>query len=496
MVFSSLTALIGTYRRIHNSVSLRHLFLTNTSELAVFRYRSKLEAVPAVTAPEQQGSVEHSELGAARLKMTSPFTGGLQFWDQALGGFPGGSHERRHFNLYVNQSKDANAQGAPGPAAARGTECKQGGNIQAQGFVDLSGRFPAPVASRLSLEERFNQCIAVAEECIQREELMALLEKKASPIAYDGFEPSGRMHIAQGLLKVKNVNRLTSAGCVFVFWVADWFAMLNNKMGGDLKKIRKVGEYFVEVWKSAGMNMENVRFLWASEEIGRSPDAYWQLVMNIAKANSISRVKRCSQIMGRTEGDDQPAAQIMYPCMQCADIFYLQADICQLGMDQRKVNMLAREYCDEIKRKHKPVILSHHMLPGLLEGQEKMSKSNTDSAIFMEDSEAEVNRKIKKAFCPPGQVQDNPCVAYVEYLVFPDSAFEVKRSPENGGDVIFKTVEEFKESYASESLHPADLKSALAREINKRLEPVRKHFQTDENAKKLLQQISAYRITR
>ena len=28
-------------------------------------------------------------------------------------------------------------------------------------------------------------------------------------------------------------------------------------------------------------------------------------------------------------------------------------------MDQRKVNMLAREYCTEAKIKHKPVILSH-----------------------------------------------------------------------------------------------------------------------------------------
>jgi tryptophanyl-tRNA synthetase len=30
------------------------------------------------------------------------------------------------------------------------------------------------------------------------------------------------------------------------------------------------------------------------------------------------------------------------------------------------------------------------MMPGLLEGQEKMSKSDPNSAIFMEDSEAEV----------------------------------------------------------------------------------------------------------
>lgn len=49
----------------------------------------------------------------------------------------------------------------------------------------------------------------------------------------------------------------------------------------------------------------------------------------------------------------------------------LQADICQLGLDQRKVNVLAREYCDQCKpkRKLKPVILSHEMMPGLLQVQ-------------------------------------------------------------------------------------------------------------------------------
>jgi hypothetical protein len=70
-------------------------------------------------------------------------------------------------------------------------------------------------------------------------------------------------------------------------------------------------------------------------------------------------------------------------------LFLAQADICQLGMDQRKVNMLAREYCEfpdiKKKRKFKPIILSHHMLMGLKQGQAKMSKSDPESAIFMED---------------------------------------------------------------------------------------------------------------
>lgn len=40
----------------------------------------------------------------------------------------------------------------------------------------------------------------------------------------------------------------------------------------------------------------------------------------------------------------------------------------------------------------------------VLQGQEKMSKSDPASAIFMEDSEAEVKTKVKKAFCAPGEV--------------------------------------------------------------------------------------------
>ena len=152
-----------------------------------------------------------------------------------------------------------------------------------------------------------------------------------------------------------------------------------------------------------------------AEEINKRPDEYWTLVMDIARQTSLKRVMRCTQIMGRSESDDLSASQVFYPCMQAADIFFLkvcgayispshlplnpcmlqrevtthrshctpprtlppplprcdpppQADICQLGMDQRKVNMLAREYCDDCKPKRlKPVILSHHMMPGLLE---------------------------------------------------------------------------------------------------------------------------------
>ena len=40
-----------------------------------------------------------------------------------------------------------------------------------------------------------------------------------------------------------------------------------------------VGLYMIEIWKAIGMDMTNVRFLWASEEINAHADEYWTLVM-------------------------------------------------------------------------------------------------------------------------------------------------------------------------------------------------------------------------
>ena len=118
----------------------------------------------------------------------------------------------------------------------------------------------------MNVDEKLNLIKQVGEEIIGEDQLKDILSDETySPIAYDGFEPSGKIHIAQGLLRVINVNKLTKCGIKFKFWVADWFALMNNKMGGDLEKIKIVGKYFIEVWKASGMDMENVEFLWASD---------------------------------------------------------------------------------------------------------------------------------------------------------------------------------------------------------------------------------------
>lgn len=358
----------------------------------------------------------------------------------------------------------------------------------------------------MELPERLSLIKEVGEEIITEEELIELLKTKKHPVAYDGFEPSGKIHIAQGLLRAINVNKLTKAGVHFKFWVADWFALMNEKMGGDLEKIKVVGNYFIEVWKASGMDMKHVEFLWASDVMNDSQ--YWLKVINIGRLNSVTRITRCSQIMGRSDKDTLSAAQIFYPCMQCADIFHLGADITQLGMDQRKVNVLAREVAPKLGFK-KPIVVSHHMLLGLgqppatnLTGADrsielKMSKSKPDSCIFMTDSLEDIQRKFRKAYCPEKQVQDNPILEYCKYIIFErSSSLTIERPAKFGGTISYGSYVELENAYVAGALHPLDLKEAAAKSINGLLEPVRQHFEKNKAAKKLKELVESYQVTR
>jgi len=357
----------------------------------------------------------------------------------------------------------------------------------------------------MDTETKVDLIKSFAEEIITEDELRKLFETNSRPIAYDGFEPSGKIHIAQGILRAINVNKMTKAGCKFKMLVADWHAWANNKVGGDLEKIQIVGKYFIELWKQTGMDTRNVEFVWASDYI--NDNNYLKTLMQIARNSTVNRILRCSQIMGRSESDNLQASQVFYPVMQCADIFQLKVDICQLGMDQRKVNVLAREIGPKIGF-YAPVAVHHHMLMGLGEPPKvdgttekaiamKMSKSNPDSAIFMQDSEEEIKRKISKAYCPAKIVEDNPILEYCNYIIFEKvNKLKIERDKKFGGDLVVKDYKELAKIYSKGEVHPTDLKNSVAKELNDLIKPVREHFEKNKKAKELYETVKKFDITR
>ena len=206
--------------------------------------------------------------------------------------------------------------------------------------------------------------------------------------------------------------------------------------------------------------------------------------------------------MGRKETEVQQASQIIYPCMQCADIFELKADITQLGMDQRKVNVLARELGPKLGF-WKPVVVSHRMLMGLGEppkgeGEDrilelKMSISRPDTAIFMNDSEEDIKRKIGKAYCPSKVIEENPLMDYSKYLVFEKfSAMEIKRPEQFGGDLLVENYKELEKLYSERKIHPMDLKNSVAHCINEMIRPVRDALNNDKKLRHLLDTIKKF----
>ncbi len=361
----------------------------------------------------------------------------------------------------------------------------------------------------MDVETRLQLIRRVGEEIITERELRELLETKEHPIAYDGFEPSGLAPIHFAIYRAINLEDMMKAGVRFKLWLADWFAWINNKMGGDLERIRKVGEYFIEVWKAAGVDTSKVEFLWASENMD---DEYWHRVLLIAKNVTLRRMTRCLTIMGRKRGELTDVAKLFYPAMQVSDIFQLECDICQLGLDQRRANMLAREVGPKIGL-WKPVAVHHHMLMGLQgakapEGFEsdrsldvqissKMSKSIPESCIYVHDRRDQLVKKIKSAYCPPREVANNPILDYAKHIIFRKfETLRVERPSKYGGTVEYGSYEELEDSYSKGQLHPLDLKMAVADALDQLISPIRRHFEENPRARRLYELVKESQITR
>ena len=319
------------------------------------------------------------------------------------------------------------------------------------------------------------------EEIVTQEELRSVL-KKNQPKAYIGFEPSGTVHLGWKICTNK-IKDFLEAGFDFTVLLADWHAYINDKLDGDIEKIKLCGKYMEDCFAAMGIDVSALSFTYASEYVG-DPE-YWELVLRTSKATSIKRVKRALDIMGRTEDEaEKDLSKLFYPAMQVSDIFYLNLDVAYGGMDQRHAHMLARDVAKKLDRKP-PVAVHTPLLTGLQAGgrmnptEVKMSKSKPDSMISIHDSEDAIKRKIKKAYCPEKVVDGNPIIEMCKYVIFPelkDKTFLIKRPEKFGGNLEFHSYEELETEFKKE-LHPLDLKIATAEYLNNIVEPIRKYFE-------------------
>ena len=337
----------------------------------------------------------------------------------------------------------------------------------------------------MDLEVRTARVARHTLEVLTPEELTALFQRTERPRAYFGIEPSGRLTVAH-LITVRKMIDLTEAGCDLTVFLADWHAWINDKLGGDLDRIAASGRYMQAAYSALGLNSERVRFRWSHELTGQSD--YWARVLRVARATSVARTRRAMTILGRSEEESQlDTAKLFYPAMQAADIFELPVDLAYGGMDQRRAHVLAREAAHHYGWPS-PVAIHTPLLSSLRGGgrmdsegslERKMSKSDPSTAIPIPSTDAEVAERIGAAFCPAKEVDGNPVVEIVRFIIFPwEERLIVPRAPRHGGPVAFEREADFLDAWRAGSLHPQDLKTAVEKSLNRLLAPAQRLFAT------------------
>jgi tyrosyl-tRNA synthetase len=76
---------------------------------------------------------------------------------------------------------------------------------------------------------------------------------------------------------------MVKAGFSVKVLMADWFLQRHYKIGTDLKKIRTIGYYNIEMWKAAGMDLGRVQLVWLSDELNHHSVDYWPLAVEVSR---------------------------------------------------------------------------------------------------------------------------------------------------------------------------------------------------------------------
>ena len=321
----------------------------------------------------------------------------------------------------------------------------------------------------MNIEEKIELIQEGTLEIIELEELKQKLEKE-TPIAYTGYEPSGRIHLGHAvtIMKLKQLQKL---GFKIKILLADYHAFLNGK--GTVEEIAETAEYNKRCFQGLGLADDTEYILGSSFQTGSE---YTNDVYQLATITTLKRAKRSMDQVSRHD-DNPKVASVVYPLMQTADMSALNVDIALGGMEQRKIQMLARENLPRIG-KEAPVCIHTPLIHGL-DGDDKMSSSK-GNYIAVDDDEKTIKEKIRKSYCPQGEIEGNPMIEIADFFVFSQQDTFVIERPEKFGGNLELTKDELHTMYSEGKLHPMDLKNGITKFLIDFLKPVREFMESGE----------------
>jgi tryptophanyl-tRNA synthetase len=304
-------------------------------------------------------------------------------------------------------------------------------------------------------------------------------------IIVSGVQSTGILHIGNYYGAVKNyVNLANEIDNPMYFFIADLHSLTSHPNPLDLMHSRYLT---LAIYLGCGIDPERATIYYQSD-VYYTHELYLYLNM-FANMGELERTATFKEKIQK-QADNVNAGLLTYPVLMAADILIHKGTKVPVGKDQSQHLEMCRTFGNRFNHYYKKEVFKEPLaftftdnlvnIPSL-SGKGKMSKSDDKStAIYLIDSDSEIENKIKRAVTDAGPKEPNSPLS--EEMI---SLFDIMR--------IFSAeeiVNEYLKAYADCTIRYGDMKKQIAQDAVSTLAPLRENIMRYISNKKLLQDIA------
>ena len=274
-----------------------------------------------------------------------------------------------------------------------------------------------------------------------------------------GIQPTGNLHLGNLFGAITNWVKLQDEyKCAFC--IVDYHALTSVP---DPARLKENTRSIVTDLLACGIN-PNKSILFIQSDVPEHIELYWMFAC-LTRYGELSRMTQFKEKGGNKE--TVGLGVLSYPVLQAADILLYGASKVPVGEDQLQHLELTREILRRFNKTYgflfEEVNALTTRVPRILDLKDplsKMSKSHPEGAVFIDDSEDVIKKKIKKAVTDMGSDNDGMSPSVENLLGL------LEACNENEYKSMF-------EAYESKELRYGDLKVSLGKELCSYLKPIR-----------------------
>lgn len=224
------------------------------------------------------------------------------------------------------------------------------------------------------------------------------------PVLISGIQPTGRLHLGNYLGALKNFVELQNSGkydCYFM--VVDYHSLT---IDFDPKEKAKETLDIVKDYLAAGINPKK-SLIFVQSQVPECTELFW-ILNTVAPVGEMERMTQYKD-KAKSQPENINMGLLNYPLLMAADIFLYDAKFVPVGDDQLQHLELARTLARKFNKRFgqtfvepQSILTKTPRVMSLDNPEKKMSKSSPNSCLFLDDSPAEIEQKIKRAVTDSG----------------------------------------------------------------------------------------------